>query len=101
MKELDPILKEAFEKLIPIYEKAIEEMPKKGWLDWLECKDLCEGVCWASEYLFCVQIEDMVSDLGGRMDWWGFWGKTPSDCKTYTQAKRALQLRVNRMKKHL
>jgi len=100
-QELSKELREVFEQLIPIYEKAVEEFPEKEWKDFLQDKYLNEGICYASDAILDIDISFEMCVIGNKISLNSFWLKTPND---YLQRKRAidcLQWRINKMKELL
>jgi hypothetical protein len=93
MTENEKTLKEVFEKLIPIYEKAVVEMPEIMWLNYLDVNKLAFGICWASDEILGISIFVIIPDSIGI--------KTPYYCEMYEEAKQTLIDRIDYMKNEL
>lgn len=91
-------LKVVFKRLIPIYQKAILECPKKDWFDYLKHQHLEFGVCLASMELLDIQIYDEMKVLKLNT-YYGYWFKRPYDYTSRKYALKSLQLRLDMMQK--
>lgn len=96
--ELSQELREVFEKLIPIYEKAIEELPKKFKErdNYLWEQNLAFGLCNASKVFLSIDIVEEAESINTRklsMYWCG-----RPILKSYEKSKQCLQWRVDAMK---
>lgn len=91
-------IREAFEEMIPIYEKAIEEMPKKDWLTYLERSALQFGLCYKAERLMydysTINMWIKVK-LKLKQD---YMITPPFSCDYYQQAIESLKFRLNFMR---
>jgi hypothetical protein len=95
--------REIFKKLIPIYEQAINEMPKDDrWLMYLFDKKLLFGLCSVCEdILGDYYLNKSLFILKNTVLEDGFIHKPPFYCKTYKQALKTLKYRLDFMKKHI
>lgn len=89
-------LRNVFLQLIPIYQKAIEELPD-AWMYFLKNQYLEEGICWASSELLHEKIDDEMANMRLGL----YWSKCPVDCDTKEEAIDCLQWRINKMKELL
>lgn len=96
--ELSKELREVFQKLIPIYEKAVEELPKREYIEYLIGQFLDEGLCYASHNILKISIIHETSKILGYND---YWYNVPYKCATRIQAMDCLQWRINKMKELL
>ncbi len=91
-------LTDVFKQLIPIYEKAVEELPKRDWLRYLIDLDLDEGICYASFHILRKNINDEIAQISQIC---GYWYKIPYICEKRNEAIDCLQWRINKMKELL
>lgn len=94
--------KELLEKLIEAYSKAIREMPKKDWQQYLHDGYLSFGIC---NYAYNVLSWDL-----NYAEWLvkyipdnqnvpkEYWDNVPGEAKTYAEAKRYLRTRLINLK---
>lgn len=94
--ELSKELREVFEQLIPIYEKAVEELPESKWQDYLIEIYLYSGICCASISILKKHIYREMSKIQI-----GLWHEIPTNVITRTEAIDCLQWRINKMKELL
>ena len=94
-------LRGVFEKLIPIYEKAVEELPEDEWYKYIWSNHLDNGICGCAIDSLGFSIYEEMELIG---IWFGFndnWFDIPCRAKTHTEAKDLLQKRIDIMKELL
>jgi hypothetical protein len=92
--------REIFKKLIPIYEKTINEMPKDDFKYYLIRKRLLMGLCYASDKIlndFCLYESKWLQSKCKTTHIF----TTPSNLDTYEKALESLQFRLDFMKKYI
>lgn len=101
--KLSKELQEVFEKLIPIYEKAIKECPSEGWHRYLYSKGLYHGICSASDEILDIDIYVEMKHIAILLEVApnSEWHKTIIYCNSNQEAISTLQWRVNKMKELL
>lgn len=97
--ELSEELRGVFEKLIPHYEKCIEELPLDNdkRYDFLLKNEIYLGICRASTCILGINIYKEMIDIITFLDLNKEWFEYPC-IKSYGNSKKLLQLRVDAMK---
>lgn len=93
-------LKKVIEKILPVYEKALVDMPNEGYYEWLCEKNMNCGICWYAHEVLDVDIyTEMAKNLSNSKS--TYIGKLPwCDC-TYTENLKRIKSRVDWMRDYL